>query len=247
MTDPTLALRVVLAKVSDAEPLREMVGFTAQHLMEIEAESLTGAHYGQRSEERLVPAPSELRVPKLRNGSYFPAFLEPRGTAEKALGAVIQKAYVPGIPTRSVDDLVQSFGMRGISKSQVSRLCGEIDDKINGSSTDRWRVTGPISGSMPPTSRCTRAAASPALPSPSPPASTPPAGARCWYGDWRLGSGDVLDRVSGKASPTAACAVSTWWSPLRIWSSRRRSLACCTQPGSAFRRLQPSIPIETSH
>jgi transposase-like protein len=73
----------------------------------------------------------ELRVPKLRHGSYFPAFLEPRRMAEKALTAVIQEAYVRGVSTCSVDDLVQSFGMSGISKSQVSRLCGEINYKIN--------------------------------------------------------------------------------------------------------------------
>ncbi len=72
----------------------------------------------------------DLRIPKLRKGSYFPGFLEPRRTAEKALTAVIQEAYVQGISTRSVDDLVQAMGMSGISKSQVSRLCGEIDDKV---------------------------------------------------------------------------------------------------------------------
>ena len=69
----------------------------------------------------------ELRIPKLRKGSYFPAFLEPRRMVEKALTAVIQEAYVQGVSTRSVDDLVQAMGMSGISKSQVSRLCGEID------------------------------------------------------------------------------------------------------------------------
>ena len=63
----------------------------------------------------------ELRIPKLRRGSYFPAFLEPRRTAEKALTAVIQEAYVQGISTRSVDDLVRAMGMEGVSKSQVSR------------------------------------------------------------------------------------------------------------------------------
>ncbi len=68
--------------------------------------------------------------------------------AEKALAAVIQEAYVQGVSTRSVDNLVRSFGMSGISKSQVSRLCGEIDDKINSFLIARWRVTGPISGSM---------------------------------------------------------------------------------------------------
>ena len=64
----------------------------------------------------------ELRIPKLRKGTYFPGFLEPRRTAEKALAAVIQEAYVHGISTRSVDELVKAMGMSGISKSQVSRL-----------------------------------------------------------------------------------------------------------------------------
>jgi transposase-like protein len=144
MTDPTMALRALLEKSSDTDLLREMVGFTTQRLMELEAESLTGAAYGKRSEDRVNQRNGfrdrtwetragtiELRVPKLRHGSYFPAFLEPRRMAEKALTAVIQEAYVQGVSTRSVDDLVQSFGMSGISKSQVSRLCGEIDDRIN--------------------------------------------------------------------------------------------------------------------
>jgi putative transposase len=73
----------------------------------------------------------DLRIPKLRRGSYFPAFLEPRRTAEKALAAVIQEAYIQGVSTRSVDELVRSMGMSGISKSQVSRLCGEIDERVN--------------------------------------------------------------------------------------------------------------------
>ena len=73
----------------------------------------------------------ELRIPKLRHGSYFPGFLEPRRMAEKALTAVIQEAYIQGISTRSVDDLVKALGMEGISKSQVSRLCGEIDERVH--------------------------------------------------------------------------------------------------------------------
>ena len=73
----------------------------------------------------------ELRIPKLRKGSYFPGFLEPRRMAEKALTAVIQEAYIQGVSTRSVDDLVQAMGGTGISKSQVSRLCGEIDERVN--------------------------------------------------------------------------------------------------------------------
>ena len=72
----------------------------------------------------------ELRIPKLRKGSYFPGFLEPRRSAEKALTAVIQEAYVHGVSTRSVDELVQAMGCSGVSKSQVSRLCGEIDERV---------------------------------------------------------------------------------------------------------------------
>jgi transposase-like protein len=71
-----------------------------------------------------------LRIPKLRKGSYFPGFLEPRRLAEKALTAVVQEAYIQGISTRSVDDLVKALGMSGISKSQVSRLCEEIDGRV---------------------------------------------------------------------------------------------------------------------
>jgi putative transposase len=67
----------------------------------------------------------ESRIPTLRKGSYFPGFLEPRRLAEKALTAVIQEAYIQGVSTRSVDELVRAMGMTGISKSQVSRLCGE--------------------------------------------------------------------------------------------------------------------------
>ena len=72
----------------------------------------------------------ELRIPKLRKGSYFPGFLEPRRMAEKALTAVIQEAYIQGVSTRSVDDLVKAMGMSGVSKSQVSRLCEEIDGRV---------------------------------------------------------------------------------------------------------------------
>ena len=85
----------------------------------------------------------ELRIPKLRKGSYFPGFLEPRRIAEKALAAVVQEAYVQGVSTRSVDELVQAMGMTGISKSQVSRLCGEIDDKV------QTFLTRPLEGDWP--------------------------------------------------------------------------------------------------
>ena len=143
MTDEIMTLRTLLEKSSDADLLREMIGFTAQRLMELEVEGKTGAGYGEKNAERLVQRNGyrdrlwetragtvELRIPKLRKGSYFPAFLESRRLAEKALTAVVQEAYVHGVSTRSVDDLVKAMGMAGISKSQVSRLCEEIDEKV---------------------------------------------------------------------------------------------------------------------
>ena len=143
MTDEMMSLRALLEKSSDTDLLREMIGFTAQRLMELEVGGLTGAGHGERSAERINhrngyrerdwetrAGTVELRIPKLRKGSYFPAFLEPRRMAEKALTAVIQEAYIQGVSTRSVDDLVRAMGMSGISKSQVSRLCEEIDGKI---------------------------------------------------------------------------------------------------------------------
>src|SRR5229473_2646397 len=143
MTEDMIPLRGLMEKSADAELLREMIGFAAQRLMELEVGGLTGAAHGEKSSERLVQRNGyrdrdwetragtvELRIPKLRKGSYFPFFLEPRRLAEKALTAVIQEAYIQGISTRSVDDLVKAMGMSGVSKSQVSRLCEEIDGKI---------------------------------------------------------------------------------------------------------------------
>ena len=143
MTDDMMTLRSMLEKGTDADLLREMIGFAAHRLMELEVQGLTGAAPGERSAERLVQRNGyrdrdwetragtvELRIPKLRKGSYFPGFLEPRRLAEKALTAVIQEAYIQGISTRSVDDLVKAMGMTGISKSQVSRLCEEIDERV---------------------------------------------------------------------------------------------------------------------
>ena len=143
MTDDMMTLRALMEKSPDASFLREMIGYGAQRLMELEVGGLTGAAHGEKSPERLAQRNGyrdrdwetragtvELRIPKLRKGSYFPFFLEPRRLAEKALTAVVQEAYIQAISTRSVDDLVQAMGMSGISKSQVSRLCEEIDVRV---------------------------------------------------------------------------------------------------------------------
>ncbi len=143
MTDDMMNVRSLVEKSADADLLGEMIGFAAERLMELEVGGATGAGFGEKSPMRLAQRNGyrdrdwetragtvELRIPKLRKGSYFPSFLEPRRMAEKALTAVIQEAYIQGIATRSVDDLVKAMGMSGISKSQVSRLCEEIDVKV---------------------------------------------------------------------------------------------------------------------
>ncbi|MGO9818193.1 MAG: IS256 family transposase [Acidocella sp.] len=156
MTDDKIALSTLLEKSSDASFLREMIGFAAERLMQLETEAICNAAPGERAPDRrnqrngyrdrdweTRAGTVELRIPKLRRGSYFPAFLEPRRMAEKALTAVIQEAYIQGISTRSVDDLVKAMGMEGISKSQVSRLCGEIDERVGAF------LSRPIEGDWP--------------------------------------------------------------------------------------------------
>src|ERR1700709_1786246 len=144
MTDDKIALRELLEKGSDATFLREMISFAAERLMALETESLCGAAPGERSADRTNQRNGyrdrdwqtragtvELRIPKLRHGSYFPGFLEPRRLAEQVLTAAIAEAYIQAHSTRSVDDLVKALGMDGISKGQVSRLCGEIDERVH--------------------------------------------------------------------------------------------------------------------
>jgi putative transposase len=144
MAKVSMALAELVEKGSQDEIVRELLSHVAERLMEFEVEQRTGAEHGERTPERSNSRNGyrdrlwetrvgsvDLRIPKLRRGSYFPAFLEPRRTAEKALAAVIQEAYIQGVSTRSVDELVRAMGMTGISKSQVSRLCGEIDERVN--------------------------------------------------------------------------------------------------------------------
>jgi putative transposase len=144
MTNATMALTELAEKGADIDVLRQMVQFMAQRLMELDVEARCGVGYDEKKPgERLNSRNGyrdrtwetragtvELRIPKLRQGSYFPEFLEPRRTAEKALAAVIQEAYVQGVSTRSVDELVKALGMSGVSKSQVSRLCAELDERV---------------------------------------------------------------------------------------------------------------------
>lgn len=144
MTDDRMALIELIEKGADGDLVRDMLAFAAERIMELEVEARTGAGHGSRSPARTNhrngyrERPWETRVgrvdleiPKLRKGAYLPSFLEPRRTAEKALVAVIQEAYVKGISTRSVDDLIKAMGGSGISKSQVSRLVEEIDERVD--------------------------------------------------------------------------------------------------------------------
>jgi transposase-like protein len=144
MTNDSLPLAELLAKAGDGDFLRSVAEAVVQLLMETDVEGVIGAGRHERSGERTTYRNGyrdrtldtrlgalQLRIPKLRQGSYFPPFLEPRKTSEKALVAVIQEAWVSGVSTRRVDDLVQAMGLSGISKSTVSKLCKDIDDRVN--------------------------------------------------------------------------------------------------------------------
>src|SRR3712207_4676956 len=156
MTDDRMALLELIEKRAGADLVREMLGFAAERLMEAEVQVRTGAAHGERDPARLAQRNGyrarawdtrvgriDLESPRLRRGSYLPSFLEPRRTAEKALTAVIQEAYIQGVSTRAVDDLVKALGASGVSTSEVSRLVEEIDGRVGAF------LTRPIEGQWP--------------------------------------------------------------------------------------------------
>src|ERR671927_28525 len=156
MTEERLPLAELLQKSGDGDFLRSVAEAVLQLLMEADVEGLIGAGRHERTAERLNYRNGyreraldtrlgtlQLRVPKLRQGAYFPPFLEPRKVTEKALVAVIQEAWIGGVSTRRVDDLVQAMGLSGISKSSVSKLCKDIDERVNAF------LERPLSGEWP--------------------------------------------------------------------------------------------------
>ena len=127
----------------DVDFLREALQVLVEGIMEGEVSAQIGAQHGERNPERITHrngyrsrdwdtrvGTMELRIPKVREGSYFPSLLEPRRRSEKALLSVVQQAYVEGVSTRRVDDLIKSLGCDGISKSQVSRICRDLDQVV---------------------------------------------------------------------------------------------------------------------
>ena len=144
MTDDRLPLAELAAKSGDPDFLRLIAENVLQLIMEADVDGLIGAGRYERGETRQTwrngyrersldtrLGTLNLKIPKMRSGAYFPGFLEPRKTVEKALVAVIQEAWINGVSTRKVDELVQAMGMTGISKSSVSKLCKDIDERVN--------------------------------------------------------------------------------------------------------------------
>lgn len=146
MTEHSIDLHEYLRNIGadgDGDLLQEAAALVMRLLMEAEISTRIGAERYERSERRegyrngyrernweTRVGDVRLRIPKLRQGTYYPSFLEPRRPAERALIAVIQTAYIKGVSTRKVDDLVQAFGLSGIDKSKVSRICKELDEAV---------------------------------------------------------------------------------------------------------------------
>ena len=146
MAKPKMDLSAFVGKLleeQDGDTLREGIRVLSQALMESEVSGLIGAERYERSGERSSyrngyrlrswdtrVGTIELAIPKIRTGSYFPSLLEPRRRAERALQAVVQEAYVHGVSTRKVDEILKALGLDGMSKSQVSRICAELDIEV---------------------------------------------------------------------------------------------------------------------
>ena len=147
MADDSMALLDGVRKAieeGDGDFLRETVHLLAQGVMEAEVTELTGVPKGERAPDRRLTSRNgyrdrrwdtrvgtiDLSIPRVRDGNYFPSLLEPRRRAERALLAVVQEAYVLGVSTRRVDDLVHSLGIAGISRSEVSRICAALDAEV---------------------------------------------------------------------------------------------------------------------
>ena len=156
MTEDRMALIEAIQKADDGNFLRALAEAVLQIIMDVDVEALVGAGRHERSDGRLTYRNGyrdrtletrlgslNLRIPKLRQGTYFPGFLEPRRTVEKALVSVIQEAWIGGVSTRRVDELVQAMGMTGISKSSVSKLCKDIEERVNSF------LTRPLEGEWP--------------------------------------------------------------------------------------------------
>src|SRR3989454_11041567 len=148
MASPRMDITSFVGKLleeDDVDALREGVRVLAQAVMETEVSSQIGAAPYERSSERSAyrngyrtrrwdtrVGTIELKIPKVSAGAYFPSLLEPRRRAEKALHAVVVEAYVKGVSTRKVDDLVKALGIDGISRSEVSRICKSLDSEVRG-------------------------------------------------------------------------------------------------------------------
>src|SRR5215203_989348 len=158
MAEERMALPDTLRKGEESaeDPLRQIVRWAVQELMEAEVAAQIGAGRYERTDERSTQRNGvrrrdwdtrvgtlELGIPKLRTGSYFPAFLEPRRRAEQALVAVVAEAYVQGVSTRKVEALVQALGIAGISKSEVSRLAASLDAQVEAFRTRRLEAAYP--------------------------------------------------------------------------------------------------------
>ena len=153
MAKPRMDLSAFVGKLleeQDSDVLREGIRVLSQALMETEVAGLIGADRHERTPERTGHRNGyrmrtwdtrvgtiELAIPKVRPGTYFPSLLQPRRRAEHALLAVVQEAYVHGVSTRKVDELMKALGLDGVSKSEVSRICGELDPLGRGVSDTR--------------------------------------------------------------------------------------------------------------